>query len=160
MGDTDLLPGLLIDKFELKKINDSLESMGKVTDPGGSDFEIGDRVLLTDIEAVNSEVSKPIKYTSLKLLKASPQLLGITKAAVSSESFISAASFQETTKVLTEAALGGKVDNLVGLKENVILGNPTPAGTGFHLHQDAQVRIHDSALREQEEQKARMAAAK
>ena len=160
VGDTDLLPGLLIDKFELKKINDSLESMGKVTDPGGSDFEIGDRVLLTDIEAVNSEVSKPIKYTSLKRAKASPQLLGITKAAVSSESFISAASFQETTKVLTEAALGGKVDNLVGLKENVILGHLIPAGTGFHLHQDAQVRIHDSALREQEEQKARMAAAR
>ena len=160
VGDTDLLPGLLIDKFELKKINDSLESMGKVTDPGGSDFEIGDRVLLTDIEAVNSEVSKPIKYTSLKRAKASPQLLGITKAAVSSESFISAASFQETTKVLTEAALGGKVDNLVGLKENVILGHLIPAGTGFHLHQDAQVRIHDSALREQEEQKARIAAAR
>ena len=158
--DTDLLPGLLIDKFELKKINDGLESMGKVTDAGGSDFEIGDRVQLTDIEAVNQEVSKPIKHTTLKKAKASPQLLGITKAAVSSESFISAASFQETTKVLTEAALGGKVDNLVGLKENVILGHLIPAGTGFHLHQEAQVRIHDSALREQEEQKMRMAAAR
>ncbi len=160
VGDTDLLPGLLIDKFELKKINDGLESMGKVTDAGGSDFEIGDRVSLTDIAAVNAEVNKPIKHTTLKRAKASPQLLGITKAAVSSESFISAASFQETTKVLTEAALGGKVDNLVGLKENVILGHLIPAGTGFHLHQDAQVRIHDSALREQEEQKMRMQAAR
>ena len=160
VGDTDLLPGLLIDKFELKKINDGLESMGKVTDAGGSDFEIGDRVQLTDIDAVNQEVSKPIKHTTLKRAKASPQLLGITKAAVSSESFISAASFQETTKVLTEAALGGKVDNLVGLKDNVILGHLIPAGTGFHLHQEAQVRIHDSALREQEEQKMRMAAAR
>ena len=160
VGDTDLLPGLLVDKFELKKINDSLESMGRVTDPGGSDFEVGDKVALTDIEAVNKEVSKPIKYAPLKRAKASPQLLGITKAAVSSESFISAASFQETTKVLTEAALGGKVDNLVGLKENVILGHLIPAGTGFHLHQDAQVRIHDSALREQEEQRARIAAAR
>ena len=160
VGDTDLLPGLLIDKFELKKINDGLEAMGKVTDAGGSDFEIGDRVSLTDIAAVNAEVSKPIKHTTLKRAKASPQLLGITKAAVSSESFISAASFQETTKVLTEAALGGKVDNLVGLKENVILGHLIPAGTGFHLHQDAQVRIHDSALREQEEQKMRMQAAR
>jgi len=160
VGDTDLLPGLLIDKFELKKINDGLESMGKVTDAGGSDFEIGDRVSLTDIEAVNAEVSKPIKHTTLKRAKASPQLLGITKAAVSSESFISAASFQETTKVLTEAALGGKVDHLVGLKENVILGHLIPAGTGFHLHQEAQVRIHDSALREQEEQKMRMQAAR
>ena len=115
---------------------------------------------MTDIGAVNAEVSKPAKYTALKRAKASPQLLGITKAAVSSDSFISAASFQETTKVLTEAALGGKVDNLVGLKENVILGHLIPAGTGFHLHQDAQVRIHDAALREQEEQKARMRAAR
>ncbi len=160
VGDTDLLPGVLVDKFELKKVNDSLESMGKITDPGGSDFEIGDKVAITDIEAVNAELSKPIKYTSLRRAKASPQLLGITKAAVSSESFISAASFQETTKVLTEAALGGRVDNLVGLKENVILGHLIPAGTGFHLHQDSQVRIHESALREQEEAKARLAAAR
>jgi DNA-directed RNA polymerase subunit beta' len=67
--------------------------------------------------------------------------LGITKAAVQSDSFISAASFQETTKVLTEAALAGKVDYLVGLKENVILGHLVPAGTGFRTHQEAEVRL-------------------
>src|SRR5688572_15429944 len=70
------------------------------------------------------------------------QLLGITKAAVQSDSFISAASFQETTKVLTEAALASKVDYLVGLKENVILGHLIPAGTGFKTHQEAEVRIN------------------
>ena len=70
------------------------------------------------------------------------QLLGITKAAVQSDSFISAASFQETTKVLTEAALAGKVDYLVGLKENVILGHLIPAGTGFNTHQEAEVQIN------------------
>ena len=59
-----------------------------------------------------------------------------------SDSFISAASFQETTKVLTEAALAGKVDYLVGLKENVILGHLVPAGTGFRIHQEAEVRIN------------------
>ena len=59
-----------------------------------------------------------------------------------SDSFISAASFQETTKVLTEAALAGKVDYLVGLKENVILGHLVPAGTGFHTHQEAEVRLN------------------
>ena len=59
-----------------------------------------------------------------------------------SDSFISAASFQETTKVLTEAALAGKVDYLVGLKENVILGHLVPAGTGFRTHQEAEVRIN------------------
>ena len=63
-----------------------------------------------------------------------------------SDSFISAASFQETTKVLTEAALAGKVDYLVGLKENVILGHLVPAGTGFKLHQEAEVRIRPEAL--------------
>jgi DNA-directed RNA polymerase subunit beta' len=72
----------------------------------------------------------------------SVQLLGITKAAVQSDSFISAASFQETTKVLTEAALASKVDYLVGLKENVILGHLIPAGTGFKTHQEAEVRIN------------------
>ncbi len=63
-----------------------------------------------------------------------------------SDSFISAASFQETTKVLTEAALAGKVDYLVGLKENVILGHLVPAGTGFQTHQDAEVRIQQQVL--------------
>jgi DNA-directed RNA polymerase subunit beta' len=63
-----------------------------------------------------------------------PLLLGVTKAALQSESFISAASFQETTKVLTEAAMAGKVDRLVGLKENVIVGHLIPAGTGFRDH--------------------------
>jgi DNA-directed RNA polymerase subunit beta' len=77
---------------------------------------------------------------------ASTQLLGITKAAVQSSSFISAASFQETTKVLTEAALAGKIDNLVGLKENVILGHLIPAGTGFRTYQQGEVRIRPQAL--------------
>ncbi|MGZ3431806.1 MAG: hypothetical protein ACXWN0_08785, partial [Isosphaeraceae bacterium] len=89
---------------------------------------------------------KAAKPTRPKPATASIQLLGITKAAVQSESFISAASFQETTKVLTEAALAGKVDYLVGLKENVILGHLVPAGTGFKAHLDAEVRIHPEAL--------------
>ncbi|MCP4812738.1 MAG: hypothetical protein GY888_09535, partial [Planctomycetaceae bacterium] len=74
-------------------------------------------------------------------------LLGITKASVQSSSFISAASFQETTKVLTEAALAGKIDNLVGLKENVILGHLIPAGTGFRTFQESDVQYNLEALR-------------
>src|SRR5208337_2949949 len=85
---------------------------------------------------------KKAEWIRTKPAAASTQLLGITKAAVQSDSFISAASFQETTKVLTEAALAGKVDYLVGLKENVILGHLVPAGTGFHSHQDAEVRLN------------------
>lgn len=88
----------------------------------------------------------PSKGSRPKPATASTQLLGITKASVQSSSFISAASFQETTKVLTEAALAGKVDNLVGLKENVILGHLVPAGTGFKTFQESEVRIRPQAL--------------
>ncbi len=160
VGDTDLLPGILIDKFEFRKVNDELKKCVRVVDPGESDFQEGDIVPIETIEEVNAELSNPITTTRPKPAVSTVQLLGITKAAVQSESFISAASFQETTKVLTEAALAGKVDNLVGLKENVILGHLVPAGTGFHLHQEAQVRIHDDALREQKEEKERILAAR
>ena len=81
-----------------------------------------------------------------KRATAATQLLGITKASVQSSSFISAASFQETTKVLTEAALAGRTDHLVGLKENVILGHLIPAGTGFRTIHEAEVRIRPEAL--------------
>jgi DNA-directed RNA polymerase subunit beta' len=77
--------------------------------------------------------------------KAEPMLLGITKAALSSESFISAASFQNTTRVLTQAALAGKLDRLEGLKENVILGHLIPSGTGFHQFCNAEVKRLDAA---------------
>ena len=160
VGDTDLLPGVLIDKFELQRVNEELQSKCRVTDPGDTEYQIDDVVLVSEVEEVNAEVSNPVQYTKPRPAKATPQLLGITKASVQSESFISAASFQETTKVLTEAALGGRVDSLVGLKENVILGHLIPAGTGFHTHQDSHVRIHDSAIREQEEAKARILAAR
>jgi DNA-directed RNA polymerase subunit beta' len=88
----------------------------------------------------------PAKGTKPKRATAATQLLGITKASVQSSSFISAASFQETTKVLTEAALAGRTDHLVGLKENVILGHLIPAGTGFRNIHDAEVRIRPEAL--------------
>ena len=75
-----------------------------------------------------------------KPARAKTLLLGITKASLQSESFISAASFQETTKVLTEAALAGAVDTLVGLKENVILGHLIPAGTAFNPHLNLKLK--------------------
>jgi len=85
---------------------------------------------------VNQETVKQGK----KPARAEPLLLGITKASLHSESFISAASFQETTKVLTEAALAGRTDLLLGLKENVILGHLVPAGTGFKAYHDTAVK--------------------
>jgi len=97
-------------------------------------------------ESIEALGGTPAKGTKPKPATASTQLLGITKASVQSTSFISAASFQETTKVLTEAALAGRVDNLVGLKENVILGHLIPAGTGFNTLQTSEVRVRHEAL--------------
>jgi DNA-directed RNA polymerase subunit beta' len=150
VGDTGLLPGSLMDKFEFRKVNEDLARCVKITHKGDSSFEEGSIVPIRVFEAENAQIEalggEPAKGVRPKPATASTQLLGITKAAVQSSSFISAASFQETTKVLTEAALAGKVDRLVGLKENVILGHLIPAGTGFHLYQKSQVRIRPEAL--------------
>jgi DNA-directed RNA polymerase subunit beta' len=80
---------------------------------------------------------------------AEPLLLGITKASLSTESFISAASFQETTRVLTEAAINGKVDRLIGLKENVIMGRLIPAGTGLPQYNRMEVKVEGTPASEE-----------
>ncbi len=149
-GDTNLLPGSVMDRFDFRQANDNLSKCLRITHKGDSDFESGSIVPREAMEGVNSQIEAlggdPGKGTRPKPATASTQLLGITKAAVQSSSFISAASFQETTKVLTEAALAGKTDRLVGLKENVILGHLIPAGTGFRSFQEAEVRIRPEAL--------------
>ena len=150
IGDTGLLPGAVMDKFEFRHANEQTAKCVKITDPGDSEFSEGAIVPRETLEAANSQIETlggtPAKGVRPKPATASTQLLGITKASVQSNSFISAASFQETTKVLTEAALAGKIDNLVGLKENVILGHLVPAGTGFHTYQSSEVRIRPEAL--------------
>jgi DNA-directed RNA polymerase subunit beta' len=164
VGDTDSLPGIVIDKYEFRRINRRLADCVRVTDPGDTEYQEGDIVPKEAFESVNAEVEvagqQPAKGTKPRHSTASTQLLGITKAAVQSESFISAASFQETTKVLTEAALAGKVDYLVGLKENVILGHLVPTGTGFCIHQEAEVRIRPEALMELQAEKERIQKAR
>jgi len=149
-GDTSLLPGSVVDKFQFRKRNLELGSCMKIVDPGDSEFKKDDIVPKEVLEQERARLEavggKGPKTTKPMPANSSTQLLGITKAAVQSESFISAASFQETTKVLTEAALAGKVDRLVGLKENVILGHLVPAGTGFKVHQESEVRIRPEAL--------------
>jgi DNA-directed RNA polymerase subunit beta' len=109
-GDTDLLPGSTVDKFDFKHAN---KEAHKKADENGT----------ICIEAT-----------------CEPVLLGITKAALATDSFLSAASFQETTRVLTDAAIKGKVDPLVGLKENVIIGKLLPSGTGMKCYNDVKVR--------------------
>ena len=78
-------------------------------------------------------------------------MLGITKASLATDSFLSAASFQETTKVLTEAAINGKVDHLIGIKENVIIGKPIPAGTGMKRYRNVKLDKDDRLLAEDDE---------
>jgi DNA-directed RNA polymerase subunit beta' len=139
-----------MDRFDFRSVNQELAKCVKVAEKGDSDFAADSLVPKEAIEATNTQIEAlggaPAVVARPKAATASTQLLGITKAAVQSSSFISAASFQETTKVLTEAALAGKVDNLVGLKENVILGHLIPAGTGFHTFQDSEVRYRPEAL--------------
>jgi DNA-directed RNA polymerase subunit beta' len=149
-GDTNLLPGLVMDKFEFRRVNTELAKCVKIAETGDSEYAVGTLVPRDTFEQSNAQIEglggKPAKGKKPKPSTASTQLLGITKASVQSSSFISAASFQETTKVLTEAALAGKVDRLVGLKENVILGHLIPAGTGFRTFQDSEVSYRREAL--------------
>jgi DNA-directed RNA polymerase subunit beta' len=146
-GDTKLLEGVQIDRHHFKKANKEISLCVKVIEPGGTGLDAGAVIERDVFEQINdqteAEGGKAATCRKAELAQASTQLLGITKAAVQSSSFISAASFQETTKVLTEAALAGKTDNLIGLKENVILGHLVPAGTGFHEYQNAEWRMSD-----------------
>ena len=122
----------------------------RVTDSGSSDLIGGALANRLEVENINAELQKRIDAgeEGIKLVEYQQVLLGITKAALANESFLSAASFQETTRVLTEAAIKGKVDPLAGLKENVIIGKLIPAGTGL-----PEVR-EDLKRREQERDEA------
>ncbi|MEM9420754.1 MAG: DNA-directed RNA polymerase subunit beta', partial [Planctomycetota bacterium] len=142
-GDTDLLPNEVVDKFRFREANEKVAGCGKVKDPGDSSLVVGSIVTKAELKEVNAKLEADGKATA-SASKCRPAtgtvlLLGITKAALQSESFLSGASFQETTKVLTEAALAGKSDDLVGLKENVLLGHLIPVGTGFREYQNMEV---------------------
>ena len=112
----------------------------EITSAGDSEFIIGDQVEYSEVVNVNkkliNEGSVPADFNRM--------LLGITKASLATESFISAASFQETTRVLTEAAVTGKVDKLRGLKENVVIGRLVPSGTGYNVREEeADISLSD-----------------
>src|SRR3990172_9522609 len=95
---------------------------------------------------LRKRAKKVVEYRDAEAATSEPVLLGITSAALSTDSFISAASFQETTKVLTDAAIEGKVDYLLGLKENVIMGHLIPAGTGIKEFRDIIVTSKDGGV--------------
>lgn len=107
----------------------------KIEDAGDADVLPGDYIDVNTFEDMNRRV----RANGGKTAEGRPMLLGITKAALATESFLSAASFQETTRVLTDAAIKGKVDPLLGLKENVIIGKLIPAGTGMSRYRKVKV---------------------
>ncbi|MBN3038025.1 MAG: DNA-directed RNA polymerase subunit beta', partial [Candidatus Omnitrophica bacterium] len=126
------LQGVKINDKHIEVIVRQMLKKLRVEEAGDTDFLVGMQVDRPRFQEENERVIKKGK----KPAQATPILLGITKASLSMESFISAASFQETTRVLTDAAASGKRDELLGLKENVIMGHLIPAGTGFHAHRN------------------------
>ncbi|MBI1827702.1 MAG: DNA-directed RNA polymerase subunit beta' [Planctomycetes bacterium] len=144
-GDSGFLPGEVVDRFRFRVENERLGKSLVISNAGDTKLTLGQIVTRSELHAANAEAEaiggESAKGRKPKPATANTLLLGITKASLSSESFISAASFQETTKVLTEAALAGAIDDLRGLKENVILGHLIPAGTGYRLYQKIRLKL-------------------
>jgi DNA-directed RNA polymerase subunit beta' len=143
-GDTDLLPFDVVDKFRFHSENDRVTDMLKIVEPGDTGLPANALVSRQEIKEANAKAEadgkQPAKTRKPRPASGRTLLLGITKASLQSESWLSGASFQETTKVLTESALAGRRDELVGLKENVLLGHLVPAGTGFKPYVKLKVR--------------------
>jgi DNA-directed RNA polymerase subunit beta' len=143
-GDTKFLEGSAIDKLDFKEENDELYDKRVVVEPGDSnEVKAGEILSLRRLRDLNSSLKrkdmKIIEVREALPATSGPLLQGITKASLGTYSFMSAASFQETTKVLNEAAIAGKVDEMLGLKENVIVGHLIPAGTGHRSYENLVV---------------------
>jgi len=145
VGDSGFLPGEVVDKYTFREENERLANSLKITSIGdATDLTDGQVVTKDELAAINEKIEmiggEPAKGRKPRPATAKSLLLGITKASLQSDSFIAAASFQETTKVLTEASLAGRVDELRGLKENVILGHLIPAGTAYKPYLEMKVK--------------------
>ncbi|MFN5170824.1 MAG: DNA-directed RNA polymerase subunit beta' [Cyclobacteriaceae bacterium] len=140
-GDTSFLQGEYVDKLEFREVNDAILDKKFVTDGGDSQkFKPGQIITPRELRDENSALKRkdlrPVEVRDALPAVSAPTLQGITQASLKTESWLSAASFQETTKVLSEAAIRGKADTLAGLKENVIVGHLIPAGTGQRRFND------------------------
>jgi DNA-directed RNA polymerase subunit beta' len=133
------LQGVKINDKHIEVIVRQMVRQVSVTDPGDSTFLLGDSIEKWRFEEENQKIVEKGGKPAL----ARPLLLGITKASLNTESFISAASFQETTKVLSDASIAGKVDFLKGLKENVIMGRLIPAGTGLKDYRNVEIGVRN-----------------
>jgi DNA-directed RNA polymerase subunit beta' len=138
-GDTMFLEGDKIDRFVVNRANDELIGKYVVINPGDSGIDKGTLLDRREVREINTRLlrdgKKEIETREAKPAISRPILLGITRAALSTDSWLSAASFQETTKVLAQAAIEAKRDDLMGLKENVVVGHKVPAGTGLRKYQ-------------------------
>jgi DNA-directed RNA polymerase subunit beta' len=153
-GDTEYLEGDQVDKIRFLQQNEQIRNLVVITDPGDSKLKKGALLERGEVDKVNEKLKKNGKdLAEFRLAQPAtflPLLLGITKASLTTDSFISAASFQETTRVLTDASIEGKIDDLLGLKENVIMGNLIPAGTGLGKFKRLRVSV-DGGLEHVEE---------
>jgi DNA-directed RNA polymerase subunit beta' len=155
-GDTNYLEGDQVDKIRFLAENERIRQQIVVVDAGDSKLKLNVLLEQDEVEKTNEKLKKSGKklgkFRPAQPATFQPLLLGITKASLTTDSFISAASFQETTRVLTEASIEGKIDKLLGLKENVIMGNLIPAGTGLgkfkrlRVSSDGQVAEIGSSL--------------
>ena len=147
------LQGIDINDKHIEVIARQMTRKVKIENPGSTDMLIGSLVDINEFDEKNAEIQARLDAgeQGIAIAESSPVLFGITKASLSTESFLSAASFQETTKVLTEAAIKGKVDPLIGLKENVIIGKLIPAGTGMSIYKDIEVTDDKGNLLEVEQ---------
>jgi len=151
-GDTKFLENNAVNKWEFIQENDKIFGKKVVTDAGESTvLKAGQIVSVRKLRDENSALkrndAKQVESRDALTATAEPILQGITKASLHTDSFISAASFQETTKVLNQAAVNGKVDHMLGLKENVIVGHRIPAGTGMRNYQTMLVSSADDMHR-------------
>ena len=151
-GDTSLLEKDRVNRNELIKENRRIKDYVVITNVGDSDWDEGDVISKKEFAKFNrllkEEGKNPAKARTAHPAKFTELLLGITRASLNTESFISAASFQETTRVLTDAAVAGKTDYLRGLKENVIMGRLIPAGTGLRKYNDIVVTEPEEETKE------------
>jgi len=155
-GDTKFLEEDLVDRIEFIEENNKMVNMVVIEDKGDSRFKNGSILQKSKVRELNADLKKREKKP-MEVRDAMPAtfehvLLGITQAALSTESFLSAASFQETTKVLANAAIQAKIDRLIGLKENIVMGHLIPAGTGLKKYRVVSLKTEEEAASEVKEE--------
>jgi DNA-directed RNA polymerase subunit beta' len=154
-GDTEYLEGDQVDRLRFLQHNAEIREKVIIFEAGDSKWMVNDMVRREDFDRECERLERNHKtmpqMRPARSATFQPLLLGITKASLTTDSFISAASFQETTRVLTDASIEGKIDHLVGLKENVVMGHLIPAGTGLKKFKDMHVSRKDGELPAEDE---------